>query len=198
MRAALLFLALCVSSFAANPVIFGGRGGTALTDNTGTALGAVGSNILGHSYTVGPTVGVRLPMGLSVEGDALYNRRSLGLGLGNINIGGLKTHSDWWEFPVMLKFAPGSGPIAPVVGAGVSVQHISNFGDVPSFLFTRSSTATSVGFVGGGGVQFRVGSLNVTPEVRYTRWNGSSWTQAALDTLLGGRNQLQFLVGVTF
>ncbi len=181
--------------------MFGGRGGTALTDNTGGALGSVTSNILGRSYTVGPTLGIRLPAGFSVEGDALFNRRSLGFGgISNIasNIAGFNTHADWWEFPVMAKFAAGSGPIAPVVGAGISVQHVSNFGNAASFLLSRSTTPTSVGFVGGGGVQFRVGSLNVTPEIRYTRWNGSSWRQAAVDTLLGGRNQMQFLVGLTF
>jgi hypothetical protein len=196
MRAVLFLFFSAISSYAAGPIVFGGRGGTALTDNSGSALSSVTSNVLGHSYTLGPTLGVRLPLGFSVEGDALYNRRSLGLGLSNI--AGFRTHADWWEFPVMAKFAAGSGPIAPVVGAGISVQHVSNFGDVPSFLLSRSASPTSVGFVGGGGVQFRVGALNVTPEIRYTRWNGSSWRQAALDTLLGGRNQLQFLVGVTF
>jgi hypothetical protein len=177
--------------------MFGGRGGTALTENTGGAFGSVTSNILGRSYTVGPTLGVKLPAGFSLEGDALYNRRSLAFG-GISSIAGFNTHADWWEFPVMVKFAAGSGPIVPVVGAGISVQHVSNFGNAASFLLSRSTTPTSVGFVGGGGVQFRVGSLNVTPEIRYTRWNGSSWRQAALDTLLGGRNQMQFLVGITF
>jgi hypothetical protein len=166
--------------------MFGARGGTALTDNTGGALGVVTSNILGRSYTVGPTLGIRLPAGFSVEGDALYNRRSLGFP-GLSNIAGFNTHADWWEFPVMAKFA-----------AGITVQHVSNFGDAASFLLSRSTSPTSIGFVGGGGVQFRVGSLNVTPEIRYTRWNGASWRQAALDTLLGGRNQMQFLVGITF
>jgi hypothetical protein len=199
MRAALFVFLSCISSYAASPVIFGARGGTALTDNTGNAVGSVTSNILGHSYTVGPTLGVRLPLGFSVEADALYNRRGLGFGLSNLpNIAGFSTHADWWEFPVMAKFSAGSGPIVPIGGAGVSVQRVSNFGDVPTFLLSRSTSPTSVGFVGGGGVQFRVGALHVTPEIRYTRWNGSSWRQAALDTLLGGRNQMQFLVGITF
>jgi hypothetical protein len=43
-----------------------------------------------------------------------------------------------------------------------------------------------------------MGALHVTPEVRYTRWNSSSWTQTVANTLLGGRNQAQFLVGFTF
>jgi hypothetical protein len=179
--------------------MFGARGGTALTDNTGNAIGSITSNVLGHSYTVGPTLGVRLPLGLSVEADALYNRRGLGFGLSNLpSIAGFSTHADWWEFPVMAKFSAGTGPIVPVGGAGVSVQHVSNFGDVSSFVLSRSTNANSVGFVGSGGVRFGLGAVSVTPEIRYTRWNGSSWRQAALDTVLGGRNQLQFLVGITF
>jgi hypothetical protein len=140
-------------------------------------------------------VGLKLPLGFSVEGDALYNRRTLGIGLGNV---GINTHSEWWEFPVMGKFTMGRGPIAPVLGAGVSVQHINNFGDVPSYLLTRSTNQNSVGFIASGGVAFRVGPVSVTPELRYTRWNGSSFTQSLADTLTGGRNQAQVLVGITF
>jgi hypothetical protein len=195
MRALLCFVFLSASSYAANPVIFGGRGGTAL-NTTNNLIGNVTSNITGPGFTVGPTLGIRLPLNFSIEGDALYNRRSLGLGLSGLT--GFKTHSDWWEFPVMLKMAPGNGPIAPVFGAGLSVQHISNFGDVPSYLLTGRTSGTSMGFVAGGGVQFRVGALQVTPEVRYTRWTSGNWAQSAVDTLLGGRNQTQFLVGFTF
>ncbi|HUS06298.1 MAG TPA: hypothetical protein VMZ52_08385 [Bryobacteraceae bacterium] len=197
MRASLFLLLFSVSSsFAASPLIIGGRGGTAVTDNAAGALGAVSSNVLGHSYSIGPTVGVRLPMGFSIEGDALYNRRTLGLGLGGST--NLSTHSDWWEFPVMAKFTAGHGVIAPVVGAGVSVQHIANFGSVPSYLFSGSTNANSVGFVASGGVAFRVGAVSVTPEIRYTRWNGGNFAQSLLNTLTGGRDQAQFLVGFTF
>ena len=80
----------------------------------------------------------------------------------------------------------------------MTAQHISNFGSVPSYLFSGRTSANSVGFVAGGGVQFRAGALAVTPEVRYTRWNGGTWTQSLLDTVLGGQNQAQFLVGFTF
>jgi hypothetical protein len=98
----------------------------------------------------------------------------------------------------MLKYTGGGGPISPVLGGGVTVQHISNFGSVPSYLFTGRTTPNSVGFVAGGGVQFRAGSFAVTPELRYTRWTGSSWTQSLVDTVIGGQNQAQFLVGFTF
>jgi hypothetical protein len=113
-------------------------------------------------------------------------------------LNGLGTHTDSWEFPVMLKFTAGQNVIAPVFGAGVSVRHINNFGDVPGFLFNGSTNANTVGFVAGGGVRFALGPVNVTPELRYTRWSGTSFTQSLVDTIFGTRNQAQVLVGITF
>lgn len=196
MRSGFLLLLAAAHACFAGPLVFGGRGGTDLTDTVARSLDRVGAGSLGHNYVVGPTLGVRLPLSFSVEGDALFHRQSLGLGLAGL--GGLNTHSDSWEFPVMLRFTPGKGPIAPSVGAGVTVQHVNDFGGVPSYLLSGQTAQNSVGFVAGAGVQFRVGALHVTPEVRYTRWGGSSWTQSLADTLLGSRNQAQFLVGFTF
>jgi hypothetical protein len=196
MRFLVLTFLVSTTSFAAGPLIVGGRAGTAFTDSTGSAFDTVRSNMLGHNFAVGPTFGVRLPYGFSVEGDALYNRRSFGLGLAGINA--LDFHADWWEFPVMAKFTPTRGPISPVVGAGVTVQHLNNFGNIPSYLFSGSNQSNSVGFVAGAGVAFRAGALIVTPELRYTRWNDQSWSQAALNAITGGRNQAQLIVGITF
>ncbi|HYP08967.1 MAG TPA: hypothetical protein VER03_22255 [Bryobacteraceae bacterium] len=200
MRFGVFVLVLASNAFAAGPLIVGGRGGTSLDVNSSSnTLSSVTRDLMGHNYAIGPTLGVRLPAGLSVEGDALYNRRSLGLGFAGLGaLTSRYTSADWWEFPVMLKFTPSRGPISPVVGAGVTVQHVSNLGSVPSFLFNGRTSSNSVGFVAGGGVQFRAGALAVTPEIRYTRWTGSSWTQSLLDTVLAGQNQAQFLVGFTF
>jgi opacity protein-like surface antigen len=197
----LLALFATANAFAAGPFIVGGRGGTGLdVSKSNNTFSSVTRNLWGHNLAVGPTVGVRLPGGLSVEGDALYNRRSLGLG-GLSGLGGLVssyTRSEWWEFPVMLKYTGGNGPIAPVVGGGITAQHISNFGTVPSYVFSGRTSANSVGFVAGAGVQFRAGAMAVTPEFRYTRRTGSSWRQSLVDTVVGSQNQAQFLVGVTF
>lgn len=196
MRQFALMLVVCSNVFAAGPLIIGGRAGTGLNSSIASAFDAIPSNVAGRNFTVGPTLGVRLPFGFSVEGDALYNRQTLGLGLASIS--GLDVHTDWWEFPVMAKFTPMRGPISPVIGAGVTVQHINNFGGLPSYLLGRATQSNSVGFVAGAGVAFRVGAVSVTPELRYTRWNDRSWTQSALNALTGGRDQAQLLVGITF
>lgn len=193
MRYVLAMLVVCSQAFAAGPVIVGGRGGAALSDSSDFGFGTNNVDAPGYNFAVGPTLGVRLPLGFSVEGDALYNRQTLGLGLL-----GLDTHQDWWEFPVMAKWTAGRGAIAPVLGAGVSVRHIRDFGDVPSYLFSRSTESTSVGFVAGGGIRFQAGPVAITPEVRYTRWRSPNFTQSLIDTFVGGRNQAQVLVGFTF
>ena len=193
MRPLLLAVFLCAPVFAAGPLIIGGRGGAALNDSTSYSFGGRGVDLPGASYTIGPTLGVRLPVGFSVEGDALYNRQTLGVL--PVDVPGLS--QDWWEFPVMLKFTPGRSWVAPVLGAGVTVRHIRDFGGVPSFLLTRSTSSTSVGFVAGGGVRFKAGPVAITPEVRYSRWDSGSFAQSVAD-LFGGRNQVQLLVGLTF
>jgi hypothetical protein len=200
MRALFLLLVVCLNSFAAGSLgslIIGGRGGAALNDNSNFSFRGAGIDAPGVNYAVGPTVGVRLPLGFSVEGDALYNRQTLGLGQ-IAGISGFNTHADWWEFPAMVKFTVGRGPIAPVLGAGVSVRHINNFGSVPTFLLTGNTSANSVGFVAGGGLRCRLGAVSITPEVRYTRWDSGSITQSVVDAVTGGRNQAQILVGITF
>lgn len=198
-KSLVLTAVLCLgaaNAFAAGPLIIGGRGGTSLYTGDSSTFGAIRSTTLDRNYAVGPTVGVRLPLNFSVEGDALYNRRTLGIGLSNI--GGFDTHTDWWEFPVQAKYTFGHGPIAPVVGGGLSVQHVNSFGSVPSYLLSGSTSPTSVGFVASGGLQFSVGPVHVIPEIRYTHWASNSWTQSLVSSVLGSRDQAQFLVGFTF
>jgi hypothetical protein len=197
MRVFFVLIILSANALAAGPILFGARGGTSFINNNNGLLGGFGTTALSHSYLIGPTVGARLPLGFSVEGDALYNRQTLKLGAFG-GFPGIGTHADSWEFPVMLKFAAGHSSIAPVLGAGVTVRHVNNFRDVPTFLVTSSTTANSVGFVAGAGLRIQAGAVSITPEVRYTRWNGGNFTQSLIDTITGSRNQAQVLVGVTF
>jgi hypothetical protein len=193
MRALLAFSLVSLNAFAAGPLIIGVRGGAPFTD-TNTVAGAV-TNSLGiaeRRFQVGPTLGVRLPLGFSVEGDALYSRQSLDL------FQFASTSSSSWEFPVMLKFTAGHGAVAPVFGAGATVRHISDFGAVPSFIFNGATSPNTVGFVAGGGFRLKLGPVNITPEVRYTRWSGDSFSQSFLNLLPLSRNEGSVLVGVTF
>jgi hypothetical protein len=197
MRALFILFALAMNTFAAGPLLFGARGGVPLTDRNNSFIGNTGESSLTSQYLVGPTVGLRLPLNFSVEGDALFHRQTLGFGQ-LIGVNSLSTHSDSWEFPVMLKFTAGHAAIAPVLGAGVSVRHINNFGDVPSYLFNGSTNANTVGFVAGAGLRFKAGPVDITPEVRFTRWNGNTFTQDLVNLVTGSQNQAQVLLGLTF
>src|SRR5262245_19404805 len=98
----------------------------------------------------------------------------------------------------MAKFTPERrAVIAPVFGAGVTVRHLNHFSEVPGFLFNNGTTSpNTVGFVAGAGVRFKLGAVNVTPELRYMRWGGTSFGLQDLPPF--NRNEASFLVGVTF
>lgn len=187
-----------LSMFAqSGPVIFGARAGASFTNTFGGLTNQFGLSSPGREYLVGPTVGLRLPLGFSVEGDALFSWESLNLG--QIAGFGLNAHTDSWQFPVMLKYTAGHGAIAPIFGAGVNFERVTGFNELSSLLLTGSTSTNSVGFVAGGGVQFKAGPVQITPEVRYTHWNNAGLVQSLLTTLAGGtRDQAQVLVGFTF
>ena len=102
MRGCLLLAVLSLNAFAAGPLIIGARGGAPFSgNNTVTNAVTSGLGIAERRFQIGPTLGVKLPLGFSVEGDALYNRQALDF----FQFAG--TTSTSWEFPVMLKFTAG-------------------------------------------------------------------------------------------
>jgi hypothetical protein len=199
MRSTLLLFAFALNTFAAGPILFGVRGGVPFNLNN-TVTSGLSSLTSTKRMEVGPTLGVRLPLGFSIEGDALFRRETLNLG----SFAGFNpnVHSDSWEFPVMLKYTGGRKVISPVFGVGAAARHINDFnnlGSIPAFLLNGGSTASnSVGFVTGGGVKFQMGPVQVTPEIRYTRWGGNGLSQQLLNLTPFGANDLSFLVGITF
>lgn len=199
MRFPIALLAFAVQTFAAGPLIVGVRGGVPFVDPTtgiSSLTGGLGGVTTSQRYEIGPTVGFRLPLGFSVEGDALFNRQSLNLSpLSGITSG---IHSDSWQFPIMLKFTAGRQAIAPVLGVGVAVRHINDFGSIPAFLFNTGTSANTVGLVAGGGLRFQAGPVSITPEVRFTRWGGDYFSQSLMNLLPLSRNEASVLVGITF
>ena len=195
-----LFTPLC---FAQSPFIIGVRGGVPLGDVIQTVQS--GSNISSSTdhYVVGPTVGIKLPAGFSVTGDALFTR--LTFSATSASLGSVSASASSWEFPVLLRFtAARERGIAPFVGAGVSVRHISDFGNIGPFLTNSSSNSTNVigqaavGFALGGGLQFHAGFLYISPEIRYTHWGSNNIGSAFQNVIHTNDNEGQILVGVTF
>jgi hypothetical protein len=185
----LLFVAAVIPGFAAGPLIVGVRSGVPLS----TQDSLTGSFSDSKRFLIGPTLGVKLPLGFSVEGDALFRREKLL----PVRIFDFGANFDSWEFPVMFKYSPGR-IIIPVFGAGVTVRHVRDFGGVPGFLFGNSGSSNTVGFVAGAGLGFQVGPARITPEFRYTRWGGDTFLRSFSGLFPLSRNQGSFLVGVTF
>jgi opacity protein-like surface antigen len=208
MTTRVLLLACLVSTICLaadeSPIIFGVRGGVPLGDviNAVQTDGSVSSAT--NNYVVGPTVGLRLPLGLSVTGDALFTRLSLSASTSS-SLGSASAHASSWEFPVLVRFTAGNRGIAPFIGAGISVRHLSDFANIGPYL-TGSASNTSavigtnpnVGFAIGGGLQFRVGHLHISPEIRYTRWGENQIANAFTNVIKTNDNEGQILMGLTF
>ncbi len=156
-------------------------------------------------YIVGPSLELRLPAGLAIEGSALYNRVNLSgpLAATGSVIGGL-VDTDSWEFPVLLKKKfggtnAGVAAIRPFVGAGASFRYLSGLGDLPNYITGRGAVdKNNTGFVVGGGVEFRALFLKISPEIRYTRWGSESFISGFGNIWKFNQNQGQFLVGISF
>jgi hypothetical protein len=187
--------------FGESPFIIGVRGGVPLGDVIHTVQSGSGVSSSTDNYVVGPTLGVRLPLGLSVAGDALFTRLSLSANSGSPSSVSVSANS--WEFPVLLRFTAGHGGIAPFVGAGVSVRHLSDFGDIGPFLTNSANNNSvvdgpSVGFALAGGLQFRAGPLHISPEIRYTHWGSNQISNAFNNVIRTNDNEGQILIGLTF
>ena len=132
-------------------------------------------------YTVGPYVELRLPARMAVEVDALYRSydfRSAGVG----------ASASSWEFPVLVKHRFPVPLVKPYFDAGVSFSRLSDIN------LASLNHRSNYGIVVGGGLEFNLLLVKVSPEVRYTGW--------ALRTFDGqvqsNRNQLAVLFGIGF
>jgi opacity protein-like surface antigen len=203
MKSKLILLAFFAQiCFAESPFIIGVRGGVPLGDVIQTVQSGSRISSSTDHYVVGPTLGIRLPAGFSVAGDALFTRLTLST-TSSSSSASISASASSWEFPVLLRYTIGREGIAPFVGAGVSVRHLSDFGNIGPFL-TNSSSNTSVigstatGFALDGGLQFHVGFLHISPEIRYTHWGSNNIGSAFQNVIRTNDNEGQILVGLTF
>lgn len=192
-----LFL-FSTAAFGQHLLSVGVKGGVALSDayNSSTITDRANNSVVRlfsneKDYLVGPTVELHLPLGLSVEADALYRPLSLasqtGIPGSPLSKAG-STRVTTWEFPVLAKFRLPVPIAKPYVDAGPSFRHVGQLGDYLS----------STGFAVGAGVELHAPLVRVSPEVRYTRWAGDS-TPAGTGTFASSNlNQVELLVGFTF
>lgn len=198
-RPLLLLFALSTAGFG-QLISVGVRGGVPVTNFLDAVNGRDWSvDSTGDQFIVGPTVALNLPLGLSIQADALYRRVGYEYTrIGNNTFATAKTNA--WQFPIMGKWAFLPGPIKPFVEGGVAFQKISDWtliGDA----FRDSGALTNnptVGATFGVGIQLKLGRVRIEPEARYTRW-GVDAVNNPIDTIAKiNRHQGDFLVGITF
>lgn len=132
----------------------------------------------GGKFVIGPALELRLPYGLGIEVDALY--RSVKY-----------PSSSSWEFPILAKYRlPVRRRVVPFAVGGGSFQRNDILRAVQV-----GPAATTTGFTFGAGVEAKLSLIRLVPEIRYTRWTGDFSFRGAN---LVHRNQLEFLLGITF
>jgi hypothetical protein len=213
-RAARAVLIGCVSAFSAvaqNWISVGVKGGVPLTDPfadrtfhyvIGTVRNPFGPpSVLSQStrsysgsryFVLGPTIEVRLPLGLAAEADALYRPMDLKIqpttSLSSFLLGAptFSSRIDTWEFSLLAKYRLPLPTIKPYLEAGPSFRAISA---------SPAQHMSGTGFSVGIGVESSVGRFRITPGFRYTHW-GRDGTYNTPYHAVTYPNQVEFLAGL--
>ena len=170
------------------------KGGVPFTDafnsNVSASVDVVTNSFsASKNYVIGPFAELHLPLGLSIEADALYRPLNLAIDTQVIPQSPRRSVVDFssWEFPILGKYHFLHTPVVkPYVEAGPIFRHVES----------QASYLSSGGFALGGGVDVKVLRVTITPELRYSRWG----TDAALRTIVAvsNVNQAEFLIGLSF
>jgi hypothetical protein len=139
-----------------------------------------------HNYLVGPSVEVRLPLHLSIEGDALYSPLSLATLPSQWFTPSIQTYSSW-SFPVVGKYRFPLPLAKPYLEAGPVFRTASS--PIDHYLSKAGVTA-------GIGVEVTAWKFYLSPEVRFVRWGADAPDAAPF--YASHRNQAQFLLGLSF
>ena len=197
----ILLVALIGNVCCCQSLIIGLKGGGRVTDDINSPATSESKR-----YMVGPMIELGLPFGFAVEADALYSREGYSSSLNN----NLRESANQWEFPLLLKYRLPVPVVKPYAEAGweprVGSGEVNNFGyylnnGVTEVFFSERygvTWKTTYGVVIGGGVQFGIGKLRMSPEIRYLRWNSPAILQVIADgpTFQSAQNEVDLLVGI--
>jgi hypothetical protein len=163
-------------------------------------------------YDIGPTVELGLPFNLSLEADAIYHRHGYTIAYGsNLYSTFESERANSWEFPLLVKYKLGVPAIKPFFEVGAAPRTISgnisqvgssvnipNGGQIPFANHFKTNWSATVGVVAGGGVQFRIGRLRLSPELRYTYWKDTPIVIVLSDgpTFYSNQHQFDVLLGI--
>jgi hypothetical protein len=130
--------------------------------------------------------------GFSIEGDVLH-RNLWAKAIYTVNPGSTAASttsnrfvaSTTWEFPLLLKYTMGANSWRPFVEGGVSFRSLER---------TGAPGPSRHGLTGGAGVAIEFGRIQLTPQLRYTRW-AQGESNGFFDVK---RDQLEFLTGISY
>lgn len=196
-------LSLAVVAGFAQTLKFGTRAGAKLTNFFSFEHNYAHSDFVNNSkcYVLGPMFELRLPFGFGFEADALYRHGAYRLAAMNEFTWSGSANS--WQFPLLAKYRFSTRAIRPYADAGfafdkltgVSEGVVQSFGNIA--LPARAGSRIGKGLVLGAGLDIHA-VLHFAPELRFTRWGGSQYQDQYYDRVRASRNQVQFLLGITF
>jgi len=177
---------------------FGVKGGFPLTDSlSDTNFAGIDTDMHVFSgsknYLIGPTIDLKLPLGLAVEFDALYRPFALTTDTlvlpknltrrSSVDIGTM-------EFPILLKAHILRAPVVkPYVEAGPIFRYVAS----------RVTYLSNRGIALGAGVDFKLLPVRISPEIRYSHWAQDASSPARNVSLpASNQNQAEFLIGLSF
>ena len=177
------------ASLLAQPVGVGLKAGVPLTDALSVQPGGAVQFIENtNRYTIGPYVELHLPAHLTIEVDALYRSYDFRQTLPASTTQPVSA----WEFPVVAKYKLLGGPIRPYIEGGVAFSRLVDLAEIPEL-----NHRNNFGIVLGGGIEFHVAKLRISPEIRYNGWTLQNFS-SPLGALTSNRNQATVLVGIGF
>ncbi len=180
----LAIFALTVGGLLGQPVSVGLKGGVPFGDAFTFTGGTLTLPASTQHWILGPMVEVHLPLGFSVEADALYRRYQISDSGGE------------WQFPILAKYKFLVGPVRPYVGGGLNFNHVTGFSKLLSAQLPHPGTT---GFTLEGGVEFKLLRLRLAPELRFTHWGNPNIDFNPLNIALkSSQNQAMVLVGLSF
>jgi len=176
--AAILTCSVC----SGQSVSIGGIGGGMLTND----LNDQWVSSVSMRYVIGPELNIGLPLGFGIEADALYRHESF-----RTLFVPEQSPRNSWEFPLLLKKDFPFPAIKPFVEGGYAPRVIEGTYAYPSL---------SHGLVVGGGVEFEIGRLRLSPAVRYTHWNNATAVLAVPEgpTINLTQNQADLVLGISW
>ena len=206
-----LFLLLGAAAASAQPFSAGLKVGLPLNDFIDTVQsGSFKASSYTNRYILGVTAQLNLPLGLAIEGDALYRHFNYQSASTLVDaVTSAYATSNAWEFPLLLKYRFPSHIVRPYVDGGVAWDTIQGLSETITATLAPSHTttttvsnppelahSTTMGVVFGVGLEVKALIIKISPEIRYTRWTNQHFTLA--NALNSNQNQAEFLVGITF